>query len=125
MEGDEMELGKMVLMMMMMLMMIPMMPVMMVMTMVMNIHSGRWSPRKNLATDKPFSSLAEFHLAAAAKGKICDPPRVFYVEGSYRREGEPGGGPGARALWWCDQGGCRQVAALPLGGPPLGLLLSL
>ena len=36
-----MELGKMVLMMMVMLMMIPMIPV----TMVMNIHSGRWSPR--------------------------------------------------------------------------------
>ena len=38
---DEMEMGKMVLMMMVMLMMIPTMPV----TMVMKIHSGRWSPR--------------------------------------------------------------------------------
>ena len=43
-----MKMGKRVLMMIVMLMMIPMM----VMTMVMNIHSGRWSPRQNLAVEK-------------------------------------------------------------------------
>ena len=80
MEGDDMELEKMVLLLMMMLMMIPMMP----MTMVMKIHSQRWSPRQNLAAEKPFSSLAEFRLAAVAEGKSRDPPRVFDVTGSYR-----------------------------------------
>ena len=84
-----MELGKMVLMMMVMLMIIPMMAV----TMVIKIHSGRCSPRQNLAAEKPFSSLAKFRLAVAAEGKSSDAPRVFDVEGSYRREGEPGGGP--------------------------------
>ena len=43
----------MVLMTMGMLMMIPILPVMMVMTMVMKIHSGWWSPRQNLAAEKP------------------------------------------------------------------------
>ena len=61
MEGDEMEMGNMVLLMMVMLMMIPMMPV----TMVMKIHYGRWSPWQNLAAMKPFSSLARFCLAVA------------------------------------------------------------
>ena len=77
MEGDDMELGKMVLMMMVMLMMIPMMPVMMVMTMVMKIHSERWSLRQNLSAEKPFSFLLEFRLAAAAEGKSRDPPEGF------------------------------------------------
>ena len=61
MEGDEMDMGKMVLMMMVMLMMIPVMPV----TMVMKIQSGWWYPRQNLATEKPFSSQAEFRVVVA------------------------------------------------------------
>ena len=73
MEGDEMELGKMVLMMMVLLMMNPMMPMTMLVTMVMKIHSGWWSPRQNLAAEKPFSSLAEFRLATAPEGKNTNP----------------------------------------------------
>ena len=111
-----MELGKMVLMMMVMLMMIPMMPV----TMVMKIHSGRWSPRQNLTAEKPFYSLAEFCLAAVAEGKSRDPPRVFNVEGHIGERGSQEVAPGAGAPWWHGQG----VAAWLPGGPPPGLLLA-